>query len=170
MFLDELPEFKRDALEALRQPLEDKQISIARANAKVTYPANIMLVASMNPCPCGNFGRTDVPCRCTPREIKRYLSRISGPLLDRIDMHIGMDAVSYTELTDERQGESGRTRTGGRCPAHSAAALPGRRYSQQRIADRRDDGYILCDDTGVQRLDEDSVYHAVAERPGDVAC
>ena len=106
LFLDELPEFKRDALEALRQPLEDKQISIARANAKVTYPANVMLVASMNPCPCGNYGRTDVPCRCTPREIKRYLSRISGPLLDRIDMHIGMDAVTYAQLTDTRQSES----------------------------------------------------------------
>ena len=108
LFLDELPEFKRDALEALRQPLEDKQISIARANAKVTYPANVMLVASMNPCPCGNYGRTDKLCRCTPREIKRYLSRISGPLLDRIDMHIGMDEVSYAQLTGERSGETSK--------------------------------------------------------------
>ena len=106
LFLDELPEFKRDALEALRQPLEDKQISIARANAKVTYPANIMLVASMNPCPCGNYGRTDAPCRCTPRDISRYLSRISGPLLDRIDIHVGMDAVSYAQLNDDQSAES----------------------------------------------------------------
>jgi magnesium chelatase family protein len=83
LFLDELAEFKREALEALRQPLEDKQISIARANAKVTYPAGVMLIASMNPCPCGNYGSAEKTCRCTPLEIKRYLSLISGPLLDQ---------------------------------------------------------------------------------------
>ena len=105
LFLDELPEFKRQALEALRQPLEDRQISIARANAKLTYPANVMLIASMNPCPCGHFG-SDKPCRCSPREIKQYLSRISGPLLDRIDMHIGMNNVTFGELTDETPGEA----------------------------------------------------------------
>lgn len=107
LFLDELAEFKREALEALRQPLEDRQISIARANAKVTYPANVMLIASMNPCPCGNYG-SDKPCRCSPREIRQYLSRISGPLLDRIDMHVGMDAVTYGELTDDSPAESSR--------------------------------------------------------------
>ncbi len=107
LFLDELPEFKRQTLEALRQPLEDRQISIARANAKLTYPANVMLIASMNPCPCGHFG-SDKPCRCSPREIAQYLSRISGPLLDRIDMHIGMNNVTYGELTDATPGESSR--------------------------------------------------------------
>ncbi len=107
LFLDELAEFKREALEALRQPLEDRQISIARANAKVTYPANVMLIASMNPCPCGNYG-SDKPCRCSPREIRQYLSRISGPLLDRIDMHVGMDAVTYGELADEKPAERSR--------------------------------------------------------------
>ena len=106
LFLDELAEFKRPALEALRQPLEDKQISIARANSKVVYPASIMLIASTNPCPCGNYGSTEKQCRCTPNEIKRYLSRISGPLLDRIDMHIGMEEISYSELTSERSGET----------------------------------------------------------------
>ncbi len=107
LFLDELAEFKREALEALRQPLEDRQISIARANAKVTYPANVMLIASMNPCPCGNYG-SEKPCRCSPREIRQYLSRISGPLLDRIDMHVGMDAVTYGELAEEKQAERSR--------------------------------------------------------------
>jgi len=107
LFLDELPEFKRQALEALRQPLEDRQVSIARANAKLTYPANVMLIAAMNPCPCGNFG-SDKPCRCSPREIRQYLSRISGPLLDRIDIHIGMNNVTYGELTDETPGEASR--------------------------------------------------------------
>ncbi len=106
LFLDELAEFKRNALEALRQPLEDKEISIARANSKVVYPAGIMLIASTNPCPCGNFGSNDKRCRCTPNEIKRYLSRISGPLLDRIDLHIGMEEISYSELTGERSGET----------------------------------------------------------------
>ena len=106
LFLDELAEFKRGALEALRQPLADKEISIARANSKVVYPAGIMLIASTNPCPCGNFGSSDKQCRCTPNEIKRYLSRISGPLLDRIDLHIGMEEISYSELTGERSGET----------------------------------------------------------------
>ncbi len=107
LFLDELAEFKREALEALRQPLEDRQISIARANAKVTYPANVMLIASMNPCPCGNYG-SDKPCRCSAREIRQYLSRISGPLLDRIDMHVGMDAVTYGELAEDKPAERSR--------------------------------------------------------------
>jgi magnesium chelatase family protein len=106
LFLDELAEFKRGALEALRQPLEDKEISIARANSKVVYPAGIMLIASTNPCPCGSFGSSEKRCRCTPNEIKRYLSRISGPLLDRIDLHIGMEEISYSELTGERSGET----------------------------------------------------------------
>ncbi len=106
LFLDELPEFSRTALEALRQPLEDRQISIARANAKVVYPAGVMLIASMNPCPCGNLGSREKQCRCTPREIKGYISRISGPLLDRIDMHVSMSEVPYEEMTAQRTGET----------------------------------------------------------------
>ncbi len=125
LFLDELPEFKRQTLEALRQPLEDRQISIARANAKLTYPANVMLIASMNPCPCGHFG-SDKPCRCSPREIAQYLSRISGPLLDRIDMHIGMNNVTYGELTDATPGESSRE--------VRARVNAARRIQQQRYA------------------------------------
>ncbi len=130
LFLDELAEFKREALEALRQPLEDKTISIARANAKVTYPAGVMLIASMNPCPCGNFGSADKPCRCTPREIKQYLSRISGPLLDRIDMHIGMEEISYAELTGERTGETSRDI---RARVNAARGIQQRRYACEGI-------------------------------------
>jgi magnesium chelatase family protein len=130
LFLDELAEFKREALEALRQPLEDKQISIARANAKVTYPAGVMLIASMNPCPCGNFGSAEKQCRCTPREIKQYLSRISGPLLDRIDMHIGMEEISYNELTGERTGETSKDI---RARVNAARKVQQRRYASEGI-------------------------------------
>ncbi|MFA5676551.1 MAG: YifB family Mg chelatase-like AAA ATPase [Christensenellales bacterium] len=129
LFLDELPEFSRAALEALRQPLEDRRISIARANFKVTYPANFMLVASLNPCPCGNYGG-EKPCRCTPREISRYLSRISGPLLDRIDMHIGMDTVSYGELSQRQNAETSRDI---RARVNTARRIQQRRYAGSGI-------------------------------------
>ena len=129
LFLDELPEFSRTALESLRQPLEDRQISIARASLKVTYPANVMLVASMNPCPCGNHG-SEKPCRCTPHDIARYLSRISGPLLDRIDMHIGMDAVSYGELTEEKNAEPSRVI---RLRVNAARQIQQKRYAGSGI-------------------------------------
>lgn len=105
LFLDELPEFNRITLEALRQPMEDGFVNIVRVNAKVRYPARFMLVASMNPCPCGNYG-SENECRCTKTQISRYLSRVSGPLLDRIDMHIEVSRVKYGELTDEKKSES----------------------------------------------------------------
>lgn len=106
LYLDELPEFKRDVLEALRQPLEDGVVSITRVNAKLSYPANFMLVASMNPCPCGNYGSRDLECRCTPRERMRYLNKLSGPLLERVDLHIEVNRPEYSALTDKQEGES----------------------------------------------------------------
>ena len=106
LFLDELPEFRRETLEALRQPLEDGVVSVARVNAKVEYPARFMLVASMNPCPCGNYGDPKRTCTCTPHQIARYLSRISGPLLDRIDLHIEVSRPRYEQLRSKAQGES----------------------------------------------------------------
>lgn len=109
LFLDELPEFKRDALEALRQPMEDGKISIARANAKLSYPADFMMVASMNPCPCGNYGDSSGTCRCTKSQIQRYLSRISGPLLNRIDLHVEVARPQYDELSTEAAAEDSRT-------------------------------------------------------------
>ena len=105
LFLDELPEFSKSALEALRQPLEDGFVTVTRAAAKAQYPADFMLVAAMNPCPCGNFGSKQTRCRCTQFQIERYRSRISGPLLDRIDLHIEMTEVPYAELASKEAGE-----------------------------------------------------------------
>lgn len=105
LFLDELPEFARNVLEVLRQPLEEKRIAISRTKMNVEYPANFMLVCSMNPCPCGNYGNPQHDCSCTPTQIQRYLSRISGPLLDRIDIHVEVPTVKYQELTSIRQSE-----------------------------------------------------------------
>ncbi|MEO6873492.1 MAG: YifB family Mg chelatase-like AAA ATPase [Opitutaceae bacterium] len=106
LFLDELPEFKRSALEVLRQPLEDGEVSISRSAGKVTLPCAFMLVAAMNPCPCGYLGDAKHECRCGPTQIQRYRSRISGPLLDRIDIHIDAPALSLTELRSEQPGET----------------------------------------------------------------
>ena len=106
LFLDELPEFKRSALEVLRQPLEDGDVTISRSAGKVTLPCAFMLVAAMNPCPCGYLGDAKHECRCTPTQIQRYRSRISGPLLDRIDIHIDAPALALAELRSEKLGEA----------------------------------------------------------------
>jgi magnesium chelatase family protein len=106
LFLDELPEFKRSALEVLRQPLEDGHVTISRSAGKITLPCHFMLVAAMNPCPCGYLGDSKHECRCSPSQIQRYRARISGPLLDRIDLHIEAPALSITELRSDRVGES----------------------------------------------------------------
>lgn len=113
LYLDELPEFKRHVLEVLRQPIEDRQIHISRANYAVTYPAAFMLVASMNPCPCGNFNHPSKECTCGPALIKRYLSRISGPLLDRIDIHMEVVPVSFHSLTGEEDRKSSTAENSG---------------------------------------------------------
>ncbi len=105
LFLDELPEFKRTVLEVLRQPLEDRMINISRAKFAVTYPASFMLVASMNPCPCGFYNHPEKECSCTPGLVQKYLSRISGPLLDRIDIHIEVVPVPFDKLSEKRNGE-----------------------------------------------------------------
>lgn len=106
LFLDELPEYKRSSLEALRQPLEDGVITISRAGGTVTYPASFMLCASMNPCPCGHYGSKKRRCSCTPNDIRRYRAKISGPLLDRIDIQVEVDGVEYDALVSEVEEES----------------------------------------------------------------
>lgn len=105
LFLDELPEFKRTVLEVMRQPLEDRVISISRARSAVEYPASFMLVASMNPCPCGYYNHPEKDCSCSPGVVQRYLSKISGPLLDRIDLHVEVTPVSFNELSHEHTTE-----------------------------------------------------------------
>lgn len=105
LFLDELPEFKRSVLEVLRQPLENGIVTVSRAVASVTYPSQFVLVAAMNPCPCGYLGDSRHQCTCTPNMIRRYRSRVSGPLMDRIDIHIDVPAVPYKELSNEYAGE-----------------------------------------------------------------
>ena len=105
LFLDELPEYSRDVLEALRQPLEDGVVTVTRVAAQSTYPARFMLVCSMNPCPCGYFGSRQRECRCSAGEIKRYIGRVSGPLLDRIDMHVEVESIAPGELSSTTNSE-----------------------------------------------------------------
>ncbi len=105
LFLDELPEFRRNVLEVLRQPLEDGDVTISRAVTSITYPASLMLVAASNPCPCGFYGDIRHECSCTPSQIQKYRHRVSGPLLDRIDIHIEVPSVPYKELSDTTQSE-----------------------------------------------------------------
>ena len=105
LFLDELPEFNRSVLEVLRQPLEDRTITISRAKYNVQYPCSFMFIASMNPCPCGYYGDPTHHCVCTPGQIQRYMNKISGPLLDRIDIHCEIQAVPFSELSKMQPGE-----------------------------------------------------------------
>ncbi|MDB5132202.1 MAG: magnesium chelatase [Mucilaginibacter sp.] len=105
LFLDELPEFKRSALEVMRQPLEERRVTISRAKFSVDYPSSFMLVASMNPCPCGYFNHPEKECICPPGMVQKYLSKISGPLLDRIDLHVEVTPVNFTELASDRLAE-----------------------------------------------------------------
>ena len=106
LFLDEVPEIQRHTLEILRQPMEDREITISRAKMSVRFPANFMLVAAMNPCPCGYYNHPDRECVCKPGEVQKYLNKISGPLMDRIDLHVEVLPVRYNELSDTRRGES----------------------------------------------------------------
>jgi len=108
LFLDELPEFKRTVLEVMRQPLEDRIVSISRARFSVEYPASFMLMASMNPCPCGYYNHPEKDCVCAPGVVQKYLNKISGPLLDRIDLHVEVTPVPFSELSKVQHAESSK--------------------------------------------------------------
>ena len=127
LFLDEFPEYSKNALETLRQPLEDRQISISRARYNVTLPCSFMLVAAMNPCPCGYYNDPHHPCTCRPGQVQRYMSRISGPLLDRIDLQVEVVPVSVRELATAPAGESSA--------AIRARVVAARRRQEHRFAD-----------------------------------
>lgn len=131
LFLDELPEFKRSALEVLRQPLEDGHVTISRSAGKVTLPCHFMLIAAMNPCPCGYLGDAKRECRCTPTQVQRYRNRISGPLLDRIDLHVEAPALSVSELRTTQGGESS---TAIRARVEAARARQRARFAGTRTA------------------------------------
>jgi len=126
LFLDELPEFKRSTLEVLRQPIEDGRVTISRAAGTMTFPAEFMLIAAMNPCPCGYFGDPQRECRCTPAQIERYRNRISGPLLDRIDIHVEAPAVAFKELSGTGHGEPSASI---RSRVEQARAVQGNRFA-----------------------------------------
>jgi hypothetical protein len=127
LFLDELPEFERRVLEVLREPLETGHITISRAAAQVDFPARFQFIAAMNPCPCGYLGHPTRMCRCTPDQVQRYQSRISGPLLDRVDLQIEVPAQGQHEVLDGPPGEPSHARPGaGRCGERPPARAPGR--------------------------------------------
>jgi magnesium chelatase family protein len=109
LFLDELPEFKRTVLEVMRQPLEDRKVTISRAKVSIEFPANFMLIASMNPCPCGYYNHPEKECVCAPGIVQKYLNKVSGPLLDRIDLHVEVTPVSFDQLTENRKAENSET-------------------------------------------------------------
>jgi magnesium chelatase family protein len=140
LFLDELPEFQRQVLEVLRQPLEDGQITISRAARTLTFPSKFILAAAMNPCPCGYYNSVLRDCVCTPGQIHRYLAKISGPLLDRIDLHIEVPEVDYKDLTCREDGES------------SSAIVKRVTAARRKQIERFQDPEVLCNAQMDQKL------------------
>ncbi|PIQ20752.1 MAG: magnesium chelatase, partial [Cytophagales bacterium CG18_big_fil_WC_8_21_14_2_50_42_9] len=109
LFMDELPEFKRTVLEVMRQPLEERRVTISRAKLTIDFPSNFMLIASMNPCPCGYYNHPEKDCVCGPGMVQRYLNKVSGPLLDRIDLHVEVTPVTFDQMTETRRSEDSQT-------------------------------------------------------------
>lgn len=138
LFMDELPEFKRSALEVMRQPLEDGQVTISRSAGKVTLPCNFMLVAAMNPCPCGYLGSQQKECSCSPHQVQKYRQRISGPLLDRIDLHVEAPALTIAQLREAKRGEKSEHV---RQRVETARSLQRSRYSDSQIRSNADMGH-----------------------------
>ena len=155
LFLDEFPEFNRSVLESLRQVMEDGAVTIARAHSSVEFPAEFMLVAAMNPCPCGYFTDPRKPCKCSPPAIDRYLSRNSGPLVERIDIHVEVPAVPIHALRDMKPGTSSATM---REQVHSALNVQRQRFGENttttnsRMASRELRRHAAIDDAGERVL------------------
>lgn len=156
LFLDELPEFKREVLEVMRQPLEDREVTISRARFTITYPSSFMLVASMNPSPGGYFNDPDAPVSSSPHEMQRYMSKISGPLLDRIDIHIEVTPVPFEKLSDTRKAESS---TEIRKRVTEAREVQTRRFEESdtvhynaQMSSRQIREYCALDDASLQLL------------------
>lgn len=156
LFLDELPEFKREVLEVMRQPLEDREVTISRAKFTITYPSSFMLVASMNPSPGGYFNDPDAPVSSSPHEMQRYMSKISGPLLDRIDIHIEVTPVPFDKLSDNRKAESSveireRVIKAREVQTQRFEDLPGVHYNAQ-MGTRQIREYCALNDSSLQLL------------------
>jgi len=155
LFLDEFPEFSRAILETLRQPLEEGVVTIARAHSSISFPAKFMLIAAMNPCPCGYLTDPNKPCKCSPRQVERYLSRISGPLIDRIDIHIEVPPVPYRELRGQAEGSDSETL---RRQVERARSIQRQRFSHDgtlvnaRMSSKRLRKYCKLDTAGEQLL------------------
>jgi len=158
LFLDELPEFNHHVLEVLRQPLEDRVITISRAARSLTFPADFILAAAMNPCPCGYYNSVLKECRCTPPVIQNYLNRISGPLLDRIDLQVAVPEVSHEEMLDAPRGESSaaiaeRVAAARAVQQERFREVPGK-YSNDQMSPREIEGFCRLDDASRERMDD----------------
>lgn len=161
LFLDEFPEFQRSVLETIREPLEEHSVTIARASGTMVFPANILLIASMNPCPCGYLTDPNRSCKCSPNQVERYLGRLSGPLIDRVDIHVDVPAVPYKELASDRFGTSSADiresvlRARGRQRSRFSGSVI---HTNSQMGPRELRAYCKLDDTGQQML-----KHAVYE-------
>jgi magnesium chelatase family protein len=151
LFLDELPEFPRSALEALREPLETGHITISRAARRAEFPAHFQLVAAMNPCPCGYLGSAQRACRCTPDQVHRYQGRLSGPLLDRIDLHVSVSALPADELLQAAPGEP-TAHIRERCHQARGRALARQGKTNQALAGQEIDEHAALDDAALKFL------------------
>lgn len=146
-----MPEFPRAALEALREPLESGTITISRAARRAEFPARFQLIGAMNPCPCGYLGSTQKTCRCTPDQVSRYQGKLSGPLIDRIDLHVEVPAVLPADLLQARPGESSAT-IRERCTAARERAVQRQGKANQALQGQEIDAYVLLDDAAVKFL------------------
>ena len=173
LFLDEFAEFPRNVLEMIRQPLEDGSVTVSRAKRTVTFPAQLMLVCSMNPCKCGYWGTNTKECKCTPRQVEQYLSKISGPLLDRIDIHIDVPAVNFHQLHDKRTGEnSAAIREKVLNARHRQAARFGgnRLITNGTMTHRLVEKHCKLDETGTEMLRCAMNEFALSARAHDKIC